>query len=57
MAKEKNIKTDWAVFTMTCLNFVLDKINPLSFLHLDVERWEAYSLRGDGEALRGIDNT
>ena len=34
--KEKNIKTARAVFTMTCLNFILDEIKPLGFLYLDV---------------------
>ena len=52
--KEKNIKTDRAVFTMTCLDFVLDKINPLGFLHLDVEGWETYALCGSGVELCGI---
>ena len=42
---------------MTCLNFVLDKIKPLGFLHLDVEGWETYALRGSVVALRGVDNT
>ena len=42
---------------MTCLDLVLDKINPLGFLHLDVEGWDTYALLGAGEALRGIDNT
>ena len=37
--KEKKIKTDRAVFTMTCVDFVLDKIKPLGFLHLDVDEW------------------
>ena len=37
--KDKKIKTNWAVFTMTCLEFVLDEINPLGFLHLDMEGW------------------
>ena len=35
-----------AVFTMTCLHFVVDEIKPLGFLHLDVEGWEAYALCG-----------
>ena len=38
--KEKNIKTARAFFTMTCLDFVLDEINPLGFLHLVVEGWD-----------------
>ena len=38
--KEKNIKTDRAVFTMACLEFVLDKIKPLGFLLLNMEGWE-----------------
>ena len=46
MEKDKKIKMAWAVFNMTCLNFVLDKIKPPGFLHLDVERWEAYALHG-----------
>ena len=46
-----------AVFFMTCLNFVLDKIKPLGFLHLGVEGWEAYALRGAGEALRGVNDS
>ena len=54
--KEKEIKTDWAVFTMTCLNFVLDEINPLGFLYLEVEGWETYTLRGAGVALCGVDD-
>ena len=41
---------------MTCLDFILDEINP-RFLHLDVEGWEAHVLRGDREALCGVDNT
>ena len=53
--KEKKIKTDRAVFTMTCLDFVLDEINPLGFLHLDVEGWETYALREAGVALRGTE--
>ena len=40
---------------MTCLDFVLDEINPLGFLHLDVERWETYALREAGVALRGTE--
>ena len=35
--KEKKNKMALAVFTMTCLDFVLDEINPLGSLHLDVE--------------------
>ena len=50
---EKYIKMAPAVFTMTYLELVLDEINPLEFLHLDVEGLEAYALRGAGEALRG----
>ena len=42
---------------MTCLDYVLDEINPLGFLHLGVEGWEAYSLCGAGEALRGVNDT
>ena len=57
MAKEKNIKTDWAVFTMTCLNFVLDKIKPLGFLYLYTKGRDNYSLRGTGVALCGVDDT
>ena len=34
--KEKNIKTALAVFTMTCLNFILDEIKPLGFIQFDV---------------------
>ena len=45
------------VFTMTCLDFVLDEIKPVEFLHLDVEGWEAYALRGAGEGLRGVNET
>ena len=45
------------VFTMMCLEFVLDNINPLGFLHLDVEEWETYAVRGAIEALRGVNNT
>ena len=48
---------DPSVFTVTCLDFFLDEINPLRFLHLDVEGWDAYVLRGDGEALHGVNNT
>ena len=40
--KEKKIKMAPAVFTMTCLGFVLDLIKPLGFLHPDVKGWEAY---------------
>ena len=57
LEKEKKIKMTPAVFTMTCLYFVLDEINPLGFLHLDVEEWEAYALRGGVEALRGVNDT
>ena len=42
---------------MTCLDFVLDEIKPLGFLHLDVESWETYALRGAGVALRSVDET
>ena len=42
---------------MTCLDFVLDEINPLGFLHLDVEGWEAYSLHGAGKSLCGVNDT
>ena len=46
-----------AVFTIICLDSVLDEMNPPGSLHLDVEGWEAYDLRGTGEALRGVNNT
>ena len=46
-----------AVFTMTCLDSVLDKINPLRFLILDVEGWDTYVLRGAGVALCGVNDT
>ena len=55
--KEKKIKTAQEAFTMTCLNFLLYKINPLRFLYLDMEGWDTYALRGAGVALRGIDYT
>ena len=55
--KEKKIKTARTVFTMTNLDFVLDEINPLGFLNLDVEGWEAYIQSGAGEALRGVKDT
>ena len=55
--KEKKIKMAPAVFTMTCLDFVLDEIKPLGFLHLDVESRETYALRGAGVALRSVDET
>ena len=42
---------------MTCLGFVFDKINPLGFLHLNVEGCDTYALLGTGVALRGVDNT
>ena len=42
---------------MACLDFVLDEINPLGFLHLDVEGWETYDLSESGVAFRGVDNT
>ena len=35
--KEKKIKMAPAVFTMTCLDFVLGKVNPLGFLQPDME--------------------
>ena len=57
MDKEKKINTTRAVFTMKCLKFVLEDINILGFLHLDMEGWETYALRGDVVALRGIDDT
>ena len=44
--KENKIKMDPEFFTMTCLDFVLDEIKPLGFLHLNVEGWKAYALRG-----------
>ena len=53
--KEKNIKTAWAFFTITCLDFVLDKIKPLGFLHLNMEGWDTYTLCGPGVALPGVD--
>ena len=46
-----------AFFTMTCLEFILDKINPLGFLHPNVEGWETYALRGAEEAIRDVDDT
>ena len=42
---------------MTCLDFVLDKIKPLGFLHLDVEGWENYALRGGVVSLRFVGDT
>ena len=55
--KEKKIKTDLAISTVTCLDFILDDINPLgNFLHLNVEGWETYALHGYGVALHGVDN-
>ena len=54
--KEKKIKMAPVVFTMAFLDFVLDDIKPLGFLRLVVERWEAYYLRGAGEALRSVNN-
>ena len=36
MEKVKKTKTAQAVFTMTCLDFVLENINPLGFLHINV---------------------
>ena len=55
--KEKNIETARAVFTMTCLDFVLDDIKPLRFLQLKMEGRETYALRGARVALRGVDST
>ena len=55
--KEKNIKMDRGIFTMTCLDFVLDEINPLVFLHLDMEGWGTYNLRGAGVTLCGVGDT
>ena len=55
--KKKKINTARAVFTMACLNFFLEEIKPLGFLHLDVEGWDTYELHGSGVALRGVDNT
>ena len=37
--KGKNINMDTEVFTMRCLDFILDKINLLGLLHLDAEGW------------------
>ena len=54
---EKNIVTARAVSTMTCLKLVLEKINPLGFLHLDVEGWDTYALRGAVVALCGVGDT
>ena len=42
---------------MTCLNLVLDKMNPLCFLHLNVEEWETYALREDEMEFHSIDDT
>ena len=56
-ADKEKIKTARTVFTMMCLDFVLDEINPLGFLHLDVEGWESYALRWAYVALRGVDDT
>ena len=55
--KEKKINIARAVFTMACLNFVLEDIKPLRFLHLDVEGWDTYKLRGSRVAICGVDNT
>ena len=55
--KEKKIKMAPEIFTITCLDFVLDEVKPLGFLYLDVKGWEAYALRGSREALRGVKNT
>ena len=55
--REKKITTSQSFVTMTCLKFVLDKINSLGFLHLNVEGWETYALRGSVVALCGIDDT
>ena len=57
VGKEKNIKIAQAVFTMTCLDLVLDKIKPNWFLHLDVEGWNKYALYGDRVAPRGVEDT
>ena len=46
-----------AVLTMMCLDFVLEEIDPLGFLHLNVEGWEAYALRGAGEEINSVNNT
>ena len=54
--KEKKINMVPAVFTMTCLNFVLDEIKLLRFLYLDMKGWEAYALRGAEETLRGVND-
>ena len=45
--KDKKINMARAIFAMTCLYFFLYEINPIGFLHLDVECWESYALRGD----------
>ena len=42
---------------MTCLDFVLDEIKTLGFLHLDMEGWETYTLCRAEEALRGVNDT
>ena len=42
---------------MTCLDFVLDEIKPLKCLHLGVEGWGTYVLRGAGVALHSVDDT
>ena len=52
--KDKKVKTDWAVFTMTCLDYIVDEINPLGFLYLNMEGWETYALRGSEVALRSV---
>ena len=57
MDKEKKINTTRAVFTMKCLKFVLEDIHILGFLHLDMEGWETYALRGARVELRGVDDT
>ena len=48
---------DWAISTMTCLDFILDEIKPPKFLHLDVEGWYTYDLRGAVVALYGANDT
>ena len=55
--KENKIKTARTVFTMTCLNFDLEEINPLGFLHLNVEVWDTYTLRGYVVALCDVYKT
>ena len=49
--KDKKIKTAWAVFTMTCLDFVLDEIKPL---HVEVQEPEGlYLVQDKVEARHG----